>query len=107
MHRNLKPYACCGEQSVILCHVFGKRLEDQYYGVVMCVQWIYLWGHNACTMHQSYESCAKPIQWEHDVCYKQPILWGHDACTEDQSYGTVHVATCTYVQSQVRALCLV
>ena len=37
--------------------------------------------------------------------YKGPILWGHDACTEDQSYGTVYVATCTYVQSHVRALC--
>ena len=47
------------------------------------------------------------------ICYmyKGSILWGHDAepdaCTEDQSYGTVHVATCTYARSQVKALCQV
>ena len=40
------------------------------------------------------------VQRGHDACYKEP-----DACTEDQSYGTVHVATCTYARSQVRALC--
>ena len=46
--------------------------------------------------------------------YKGPILWGHNAVTknlmhvcEDQSYGTVHLATCTYARSQVRALCQV
>ena len=52
-----------------------------------------------------------PILW---VMYKGPILWGQeacykepDACTEDQLYWTVHVATCTYARSQVRALCQV
>ena len=48
MHRNIKPYTCCGEHtcSVILCHVFSKcaPLEDQSSGVMMCVQWINLWG---------------------------------------------------------------
>ena len=52
--------------------------------------------------------CKGPIRWEYD---NGPILWGHDAepdaCTDDQSYGIVHVATCTYAQSQVRALCQV
>ena len=43
-----------------------------------------------------------PILWGNDACYKEP-----DACTEDQSYGTMHVATCTYARSQVRALCQV
>ena len=50
-------YACCGEHSVILCHVLGKctPFEDQSYGVTI--------------------------------------------------YGTVHVATHTFVEYQVRALC--
>ena len=35
MSRKLKPYACCGEHNVILCHVLSKctPFEDQSYGV--------------------------------------------------------------------------
>ena len=32
--------------------------------------------------------------------HKRPI---HDACTVDQLWGTLHVATCAYVEPQVRA----
>ena len=55
--------------------------------------------------------CKGLIQCRICCMYKGPILWGHDAepdaCIEDQSYGTVHVATCTYAQSQVMVLCQV
>ena len=68
-------------------------------------------GHDVCAMDQSmdksYRSCAKD-QSKGNVL-NRPILWGHNeepnACTEDQSNGTVHVATCTFAWSQVRALC--
>ena len=48
-----------------------------------------------------------PILWGHGVpvLYKGPTLCGYNERTEDHSYGMQHVATHTYVESQVRALC--
>ena len=67
--------------------------EIQYYGVMMCA--------TDQSMDQSYI-------W---VMCKGPIVRGHDAepdaWIEDQSYWPVHVAKCTYAQSQVTALCQV
>ena len=62
MHRNLKPYASCGEYSVILCHVFSK-----------------------CT----------------------PLEMGPRCVYNESINGTVHVATCTYVQSYMLCRCCV
>ena len=75
-------------QRVGQVYIVFVPLEDQSYGVMMCVQRINLWtnptGHvqrtnpmGICYMHKG------PI---HDACYNEP-----DACTEDQSYRTVHV----------------
>ena len=62
------------QQYVGQVYIVCIPLEDQSYGVMICV----------CN-----RSIYGPILWGHDACYNEP-----DACTEDQSYGTVHVATC-------------
>ena len=60
-----------------------------------------LWSHDVCATDQSnWVMCKGPILWGYDACYNET-----DANTEDQSYGTVHVATPTCAQPQVRALC--
>ena len=66
-----------------VCTKYGSCAKDQLNGNMMYV-----------TKDQTYGG--------HNARYKEP-----DACTEDQSNGTVHVATCIYAQSQVRALCQV
>ena len=58
--------------------------------------------YGICCMYKVWVMHKRPNLWGHNARYKEP-----DACTEDQSNGTVHVATCIYAQSQVRALCQV
>ena len=61
VHRNLKPYACCGEHSVIFAmwiqcvgqvYIVCAPLEDQFYMGSLCVA-------TDQSMDQSYGSCAK------------------------------------------------
>ena len=65
-------------------------------------------------MHVQWTNPMSSVQRTNPICYTDQsygdmvqvtILWRHDACIEDNTYGTVHVATRTNVQSQVRTLC--